>query len=1040
MISRLLSSRCVNRLRLTLGLGSLLFATQTHAANLFFLDPFGTPISSALPGDIVYAHTGVSGGVAGATFFRLSASQTAPLDLLRSNDGDYVEFQVPFGTAAAATVVSIYSSGNTGTPIAQGNFNILPSIPPVITSATEVEGTNGVEFAYVITAIYNPMTIEAEPLPAGLTLETVGSVVTIEGTPTETGVHEILLTAKGEHPTPGTATLTLTVHPKMVEITSSLAVLGTNGMAFEYQIETDNPATNYTALNLTAIVPGLNLDAETGLISGTPTITGTRMVTLGAENGPWSDSKVLTIVLDPPAPEITSSLTANGRKGAQFSYVIEASNNPTSFTASPLPEGLSREGPIIAGIPAAAGDYEVVITASNAGGVDSETLQLSFLPQPPAINSSPTVQGTVGIPFSHVVTALNDPTGFEAGERPDWLQFNGLTGAFSGSPDAAGQFTVSVTATNLGGSGSQDLVVTIAPAVPVITSATSATATRGLEFQFQIAADNDPTGFTASELPAGLSLNESTGLISGFPTTLETKVVDLTSSNETGTGMGELTITVVDPTPVITSATTATGTRDVDFAYQITADNLPTGFGVDGNLPPGVSLNATSGLISGRPTAAGGYPVTIRASNSGGTGETSLTITINDKPPVITSPTTAMAISGSLFTYQIEASNNPTSYELGAGQHNDWLSVDPVTGQVSGTPPAVPFTINLPIPLIARNSGGPGTATLTLTLKPAAPVITSPTAAHGAAGSPFEYQIVADNLPESFVISGFPQGFSVDADTGLITGSPTAETSFQAFISARNEGGTGLVTLTVTIHRPVPEITSELSVTASAGAPFNYQITATQQPDSYGAHTAPGLTFDPDTGEFSGVPTEVGVFMLGISAGHQGGAGSATLTLTVNPPAITSSLDLTANMDVLFNHQIVAEHMANAFTAQGLPADLQLNPTTGVIEGLPKKSGIFEIPLTASDGSLTADATLRLTVWGGSGEPPVGVFPSSGSEIRILWPAAADGYLLQATDNLTPPVTWKTVAATPADNGGAKELLIEASSSGDGRFYRLVKP
>ncbi len=1039
MISTILSARCTNRLRRALGLSLLVLATNSQAANLFFSDLSGNLVSSALPGDVVVGWTNPQTFVTDIAYFRIGVLDSAPAHAALEHDpsGLGVRFQIPFGTAAGPNTIS-FLNASLGTRHS-GPLTINPSIPPIITSATEAEGTNGVEFAYVITAINNPTNITAAPLPAGLTFEQNGSVVSIEGTPTETGVHEIDLTAKGEHPTPGTATLTLTVHPKPVAITSALAVLGTNGMAFEYQIGTDNPATNYTGGNLSVLLPGLSLDAGTGLISGTPTKTGTFFITIGAENGPWSDSEMLTIVLDPPAPEITSSLTATGRKGAQFSYVIEASNGPTTFTASPLPEGLSREGPIIAGIPTTAGEYDVVITAANAGGVDTETLQLSFLPQPPAIDSAPTARGTNGIPFSHLVTALNEPTGFEAGERPAWLQLDGVTGELSGTPDAAGQFTVSVTATNLGGSGSQSLVVTIAPAVPVITSAATATATRGVEFQFQVTADHAPTGFTASGLPAGLAFNETTGLISGFATTLGSSVVDLTASNETGTGVGGLTITVVDPAPVITSAGTAAGTRDVDFSHQITADNLPTGFEVAGSLPTGVSLNATSGLISGRPTAAGVFMVTVKAANSGGVGEASLAITITDKPPVITSPTTAMATSGSLFTYQMEASNNPTSYELGTGAP-DWLSVDAQTGQVTGTPPAVPFTVNLQVPLIATNPGGQGTASLTIALKPATPIITSATTAHGAAGSPFEYQIVASNLPQEFQISGFPAGYSVDKDTGLITGSPTAETSFQGLIFASNSGGTGLVTLNVTIHRPVPEITSELSVTANAGVPFNYQITATQSPEFYGGDSAPGLSLNTDAGVLSGTPTTVGVYMIGISAGHQGGSGSATLTLTVNPPAITSSLDVTAKVDDLFNYQITAEHMPDAFTAAGLPADLQVHPTTGVIEGLPKKAGIYEIPITASDGSLTAEATLRLTVWGVSGEPPVGVFPSAGNQLRILWPAGADGYVLQSTASLTPPVSWTDVSSTPADAGSAKELLIEAAGAGDGRYYRLVKP
>ncbi len=1040
-----MTSRLSCRLRSLRGLLALFCllagSAASHGAALFFRDSFGNSIGSALPGDVIYGYasvtggaTSVSGGTTGVNTFQLGANQANPLHSVLQNDGSFVQFQIPFGTPSGSTVVTFYASGF---PVASGNFNILNSISPVFTSPESAEGTNGVAFEYVITAINNPTNITSGTLPTGLALVEEGSVVSIAGTPDTDGEFEVLLSAKGEHPTTSMAILTLIIHPRPPTITSSLGVLGTNGMTFNYQIETDHPATNYTAANLT--IPGLSLNAETGLISGTPTVNGTFMITIGAENGPWSDSKTLTLVLDPPAPAITSELTATGRKGDQFTYAITANNNPTSYSATPLPPGLTFSPPnVIGGIPTSPGDYEITLSAVNDGGVGEATLELTVLPRAPIIDSSPSARGTNGMIFAHQITALNEPASFTADDRPGWMTLDSVTGELGGTPTAPGQFTVSLTANNLGGTGAQTLTVTIAPAVPVITSATTATATRGSQFSFQVAADNDPTGFTASPLPAGLAFNQQTGVISGLATSLGTTVVNLTASNETGTGEGTVSITVIDPAPVITSASTASGRRDVDFSHQITADNNPTGFGVTGTLPPGVTLNPATGLISGRPTAAGVYTVTLQAANSGGSGEASLEITILEKAPVITSATTASATSGLLFTYQIEANNNPTGFALNTTQ--DWLTVDPITGQVTGTPPQVPTSLTFPIGLIASNAGGQGTATLNLTVTPAAPVISSPGNAHGAVGSAFAYQITASNNPDNYFISGFPAGFSVNADTGLITASPTAETSFSGQVFASNGGGADSTTLTVTIHRAVPEITSPLTATGTAGVPFSYQITATQQPDFFEAQSVPGLSADPDTGLISGTPTEAGEFMIHIAAGHQGGSGEATLTLQFAAPAITSSLDVTATVGSAFSHQIVAEHMASQFSAHGLPLDLQIQAANGLIEGLPQKAGIFEIPLTASDGNLVAEATLRLTVWGDGGKPPVGLLPASGGQVRVLWPAAATGYVLQSTTSLTPPVVWSDVTETPGDNGSAKELLLGAAGAGDGKYYRLVKP
>lgn len=91
--------------------------------------------------------------------------------------------------------------------------------------------------------------------------------------------------------------------------------------------------------------------------------------------------------------------------------------------------------------------------------------------------------------------------------------------------------------------------------------------------------------------------------------------------------------------PVISSSLTATGTVATAFNYQITASGSPTSFGATG-LPTGLSLNSSSGAITGTPTGAGTSNVTISATNSAGTGSATLVITVNPSAsaPAISSP------------------------------------------------------------------------------------------------------------------------------------------------------------------------------------------------------------------------------------------------------------------------------------------------------------------------------------------------------------------------------------------------------------------
>jgi hypothetical protein len=110
-----------------------------------------------------------------------------------------------------------------------------------------------------------------------------------------------------------------------------------------------------------------------------------------------------------------------------------------------------------------------------------------------------------------------------------------------------------------------------------------------------------------------------------------------------------LTLTVdpaAPPAPVITSASTAVGTVGVAFSYQIVATNNPTSYGASG-LPAGLSVNTTTGRISGTPTTAASSNVNLSAVNAGGTGTAVLSLTINAGAPPITLVQQASTITAS---------------------------------------------------------------------------------------------------------------------------------------------------------------------------------------------------------------------------------------------------------------------------------------------------------------------------------------------------------------------------------------------------------
>jgi uncharacterized protein (DUF1800 family) len=90
-----------------------------------------------------------------------------------------------------------------------------------------------------------------------------------------------------------------------------------------------------------------------------------------------------------PAPTaVTSSLTAVAFLGQPFSFTVTAANSPTLYTATNLPPGLSFNptNGVISGVPSVAGDYQVILTASNAGGLGASVLDLQVIDSGSAVS------------------------------------------------------------------------------------------------------------------------------------------------------------------------------------------------------------------------------------------------------------------------------------------------------------------------------------------------------------------------------------------------------------------------------------------------------------------------------------------------------------------------------------------------------------------------------------------------------------------------------------------------------------------------------
>lgn len=251
---------------------------------------------------------------------------------------------------------------------------------------------------------------------------------------------------------------------------------------------------------------------------------------------------------------------------------------------------------------------------------------------------------------------------------------------------------------------------------PVFTDTSLSNATQGEYYSDGVSA-TDATSYTLiSGLPSGLSLNTNNGSITGTPTQDGSFTVRIDANNSFGSTRANVSLFVNPPAPVWVDQTLA-GTAYIDAPYNdgVSASDA-SGYQISsGSLPNGISLNTSSGAVTGTPTTEGTSNFTIQAYNTSGTISAGFSIEVISglQPPSFTDSTLSTDLRVGIAYSDSVSATDADAYQF-VGSSVPGLSVDN-SGNVTGTPTAQ-GTFDFDI--VASNAAGSATATFQLPVKP----------------------------------------------------------------------------------------------------------------------------------------------------------------------------------------------------------------------------------------------------------------------------------------------------------------------------------